>query len=142
MGDVANTATTASASTELFIGGFFMSAETIPISSHQGFKSQKSRRSRQRVFDLGSHSYMGAPGCSWSTNYWVKRITANEWELYASQEGSLSKRECAGLFTVEELRDYFDSVSFWLDEDRWATIGLAHKAVVIGLDGTLQKQYE
>jgi len=54
--------------------GFFMSANISSIKSHPDFFSGKKARSRQRVFDLGEHSFAGMPGCDWRTNYWVKRI--------------------------------------------------------------------
>jgi hypothetical protein len=119
-----------------------MSAETIAISSHHGFTPRKTRRSRKRVFDLGRHWYSGAPGLSWTTNYWVKRITPDTWELFGSEEGSLTKRQSAGLYSVEQLRDYFDDVAFWMDEEYWIEIGLGRRADVIGLDGTHLEQEE
>ena len=96
-----------------------MSKKIVSISKHPNYCS-KGQRSRQRVFDLGEHWYSGAPGLSWVTNYWVKKIQKGTlWELYCSQEESLSYREYCGTYEADELRAYFDDVDFDLEEDRW-----------------------
>lgn len=109
-----------------------MSKNIISISQHPNFLS-KGQRSRKRLFDLGRHWYSGAPGLSWVTNYWVKKIQKGTlWELYCSQEESLSYREYCGTYEVDELRAYFEEVDFDLEEDRWREMGLGLTADVIG----------
>ncbi|MDD9960184.1 MAG: hypothetical protein OXU66_14790 [Gammaproteobacteria bacterium] len=101
-----------------------MSKNIVSISKHPNYCS-KGQRPRKRVFDLGEHWYSGAPGLSWVTNYWVKKIQKGTlWELYCSQEESLSYREYCGTYEVDELRAYFDDVDFNLEEDRWREMGL------------------
>jgi len=108
-----------------------MSKKVISISQHSNFRPE-GPRSRQRMFDLGPHEFMGAPGLSWRTNYWVKKVEKGTyWELYSSQETSLKRKEYCGTYDVEQLRDYFDEVSFWLDEEYWLSIGLGRKADVV-----------
>ena len=108
-----------------------MPENIVPISKHPEY-CPKGRRSRQRVFDLGEHYYSGAPGLSWVTNYWVKKIQRGTlWELYCSQEESLSYREYCGTFEVEELRTYFEEVDFNLDEDQWREMGLGRAADIV-----------
>ena len=107
-----------------------MSENIISISRHPNYCS-RGQRSRQRVFDLGEHWYSGAPGLSWVTNYWVKKIQKGTlWELYCSQEESLNYREYCGTFEVDQLRDYFEEVEFDLEEGQWRKIGLGRKAVI------------
>jgi len=128
---VAVKATTASASHEFLIGGFFMSTNIVPITSHRKYVKGR-RRGRYRVFNLGLHSYSGAPGLSWQTNYWVKSVSkGTEWELYCSPEEALSRREYSGTFTVHQLREMFEEVEFFLEEDHWRELGLGWCATVI-----------
>ena len=93
-----------------------MSATITSIESHRDFLSGPALRTRKRVFDLGTHSYSGAPGLSWTTNYWIKRLGKGEyWELYASLEPALSRREYSGTFTPGQLRQYLRrSVFTWM----------------------------
>jgi len=108
-----------------------MSKHIVSISKHPKYCS-KGQRSRQRLFNLGRHWYSGAPGLSWVTNYWVKKIQKGTlWELYCSQEESLSYREYCGTFEAEELRDYFEEVGFELDEEQWLEIGLGRGAELL-----------
>ena len=80
-----------------------MSEITTNIADHPKFQYRKSLRPTIRVFDLGEHEYSGAPGLSWRTNYWVKKINkGKQWELYCSQEESLRKREYAGTYKPQE----------------------------------------
>ena len=111
-----------------------MSKITINIADHPRARAQKSLRSRKRVFDLGGHSYSGAPGLCWSTNYWIKRIGKGEsWELYATLEEAPGQRVYSGTFSPVELRQYFDDVAFYLDEEEWLELGLAYKAELINI---------
>ena len=111
-----------------------MSKNVIPISEHSNFGAI-GPKSRQRLFDLGPHEFMGAPGLSWRTNYWVKKVGKGAyWELYSSQENSLKQKEYCGTYEPDQLREYFDDVSFWLDEDVWLSIGLGRKAEVSTLN--------
>jgi hypothetical protein len=92
--------------------------------------------SRKRLFYLGAHSYIGMPGLSWSTEYWVKRLGKGErWELHCSSEEDPGSKLYAGTYTPDELRDYLDSVGFYMLEDRWALIGLGRSAEVISING-------
>ena len=50
-----------------------MSKNIIPISEHSNYGAI-GPKSRQRLFDLDPHEFVGAPGLSWRTNYWVKKI--------------------------------------------------------------------
>ena len=114
--------------------GFFMSKNIYSLDRHPKFL-KGSRRGRQRLFDMGRHWYSGGPGSSWVTNYWIKKISrATEWELYCSQETSLSRREYCGTFSAEQLRDYFEEVGFELEEDHWREIGLGRTASIHEFD--------
>jgi hypothetical protein len=107
-----------------------MSKKVISISQHPNFGPKKPR-SRQRLFDLGRHEYMGSPGCSWMTNYWVKKVDKGRyWELYSSEETALSQKIYCGTFEPDALRDYFDDVCFWIDEDFLLSIGLGRRSAV------------
>ena len=108
-----------------------MSATITPIESHRDFMSGPALRTRKRVFNLGEHSYSGAPGLSWSTNYWIKRLGKGEyWELYASIEPALSRRMYSGTYTPQELRQYFEDVGFYMDDQDWRDYGLGWNAEV------------
>ena len=108
-----------------------MSATITPIESHRDFMSGPALRTRKRVFNLGEHSYSGAPGLSWSTNYWIKRLGKGEyWELYASIEPALSRRMYSGTYTPQELRQYFEDVGFYMDDQDWRDYGLGRNAEV------------
>ena len=108
-----------------------MSATITSIESHRDFLSGPALRTRKRVFDLGTQSYSGAPGLSWTTNYCIKRLGKGEsWELYASIEPALSRREYSGTFSPTELRQYFDEVGFYMDEQDWRDYGLGYTADV------------
>ena len=112
-----------------------MSATIPPIESHRDFLSGPALRTRKRVFDLGRHSYSGAPGLSWTTNYWIKRLGKGEyWELYGSIEPALSRREYAGTFTPDELRQYFEEVGFYMDDQDWREHGLGFSAEVYRIE--------
>ena len=121
------------------IGGFFMSKNIYSLDRHPKFL-KGSRRGRQRLFDMGRHWYSGGPGSSWVTNYWIKKISrATEWELYCSQETSLSRREYCGTFSAEQLRDYFEEVGFELEEDHWREIGVGRTASIHEFERKLKK---
>ena len=112
-----------------------MSEKTTNIADHPYFQYLKDLRPTIRVFDLGEHEYSGAPGLSWRTNYWVKKIRKGEkWELYCSQENSLRKREYAGTYSPDELHEYFDEVGFHLEDWQWREMGLAYTADILVLD--------
>ena len=112
-----------------------MSTQTTNIADHPKFQYRKSLRPTIRVFDLGEHSYEGAPGQTWRTNYWVKKLNkGTHWELYCSQEESLSKRQYAGTFKPDELHDYFDQAGFQLEDWQWRDMGLAYTAEIIGFE--------
>ena len=112
-----------------------MSEKTTNIADHSKFQYLKSLRPTIRVFDLGEHEYSGAPGLSWRTNYWVKKICKGaQWELYCSQEHSLRKREYAGTYSPDELHEYFDEVGFHLEDWQWRDMGLAYTADILVLD--------
>ena len=109
-----------------------MSATITSIESHRDFLSGPALRTRKRVFKLGEHSYSGAPGLSWSTNYWIKRLGKGEhWELYASIEPALSRRMYSGTYTPQEFRQYFEDVGFYMDDQDWRDYGLGWNAEVI-----------
>ena len=113
-----------------------MSAEIRQINSHRDFYSGVVQRTRKRVFDLGEHCYSGAPGLCWSTNYWIKRLGKGEyWELYASVEPALSRRQYSGTYTPEELRQYFEDVGFYMDDQDWRGYGLGWTAEIIDISG-------
>ena len=98
--------------------------------------SSATGRSRKRLFYLGGHSYLGAPGQSWSTDYWVKRLGKGEhWELLCNDPEASGQRISAGTYSPDELRDYFDSVAFHVPESLWASIGLGRSAQVISISG-------
>ena len=108
-----------------------MSKKVISISQHSNSRPL-GPRSRQRLFDLGQHEYMGAPGLCWVTNYWVKKVDKGRyWELYSSEETALRQKIYCGTFESDALRDYFDDVCFWVDEDFLLSIGLGRKAVLL-----------
>ena len=112
-----------------------MSAKIIEISTHQKYV-KGSKRGKQRVFNLGYHTYSGGPGCCWSANYWIKKVNiGTALELYISSESALSYkyRLYNGTYSAEYLRDYFESVSFELEEGHWREIGLGHLSEVIKL---------
>ena len=112
-----------------------MSTKVTSINSHPDFLSGPALRTRKRVFDLGRHSYSGAPGLSWTTNYWIKRLGKGEyWELYGSIEPALSRREYAGTFTPDELRQYFEEVGFHMDDQDWREDGLGFSAEVYRIE--------
>ena len=116
-----------------------MSENIISISKHPNYCS-KGQRSRQRVFDLGRHWISSAPGLSWVTNYWVKKIQKGTlWELYCSQEESLSYREYCGTYEVDELRTYFEEVDFDLEEDHWREMGLGRAADIVQFEPNSSK---
>jgi hypothetical protein len=115
-----------------------MSANIISIESHRDFLSGPALRTRKRVFDLGMHSYLGAPGLSWTTNYCIKRLGKGEyWELYASIEPALSRREHAGTFTPDQLRRYFEDVGFYMDDQDWRDYGLGFTSEVLDFDSSM-----
>ena len=113
-----------------------MSAKLAFISSHYRFE-KGSKRGKQRVFNLGYHTYSAGPGCCWSTNYWIKKIgNGAAWELYLTSERALSYRYRLynGTYTTAHLREYFESVNFELDEDHWREIGAGIYEEIIGLE--------
>ena len=113
-----------------------MSATITSIESHRDFLSGPALHTRKRVFDLGTHSYSGVPGLSWTTNYWIKRLGKGEfWELYASIEPALSRREYSGTYTPDELRQYFEDVGFYMDDQDWRDYGLGNTADIIDIRG-------
>ena len=112
-----------------------MSEKTANIADHSKFQYRKSLRPTIRVFDLGEHTYSGAPGLSWRTNYWVKKIRKGvQWELYCSQENSLRRREYVGTYSSDKLHEYFDEVGFQLEDWQWRDMGLAYTAEIIDFD--------
>jgi len=118
------------------LGGFFMSAVVLNFAKYSKSPAHKARTKwpRKRVYYLGSHSYSGMPGCSWTTDYWIKRIgNGHQWELYCTDEGSRAK-VLYGVFSRAELKEYLESVEFEMDADYFEAIGIPMNEEVINLD--------
>ena len=112
-----------------------MSASVISLQSHHEFIKVSKARTRKRVFDLGRHCIATAPGLSWQTNYWIKKIEkGRRWELYASEEESLRTRQYCGTYTPNDLRKELELVDFNLDEEEWRWMGLGERAEVVDLN--------
>ncbi|MEY4644744.1 MAG: hypothetical protein RLZZ596_1575 [Pseudomonadota bacterium] len=113
-----------------------MSAVILNFAKYSKLPAHKARIRwpRKRVYYLGSHSYSGMPGCSWTTDYWIKRIgNGHLWELYCTEEGSRT-RLLYGVFDRLELKRYFESVQFEVDADYFEAIGIPMNDEVINLD--------
>ena len=103
-----------------------MSAEIInfPEWAISPFVTEPVKIPRQRVFYLGTHSYSGSPGSSWTTEYWVKRVNKGQlWEVYCTTEDSGHERFYMNTFDPEEVQEYFESVQFELSDDDWVEMG-------------------
>ena len=79
----------------------------------------------RRVFYLGGHSYSVGPGYSWTTEYWVKRVErGKKWEIYSTYpEETGRQRLFFGLYTPEDVKEYFDSVGFEIRDQDWWDMG-------------------
>ena len=118
-----------------------MSASIISLQSHRDFIKVSKARTRKRVFDLGRHCIATAPGLSWQTNYWIKKIEkGRRWELYASEEESLRTRQYCGTYTPSDLRKELELGDFFLDEEEWRWMGLGDKAEVVNLNDFERKR--
>jgi len=79
---------------------------------------------RKRLFYLGSHTYGGAPGMSWRSEFWVKRVKrGTRWELYGTDEETGKARSWMGEYSPEGIRQYFDSVEFHISDEEWEEMG-------------------
>ena len=114
-----------------------MSAVIHKLSQYRNSPDHKKRtsRPRKRLYYLGTHSYSGMPGCSWTTAYWVKRLGVDhQWELYCTAEGYGRQKVLYGTFNRVELIEYFDSVQFDLDATFFEAIGIHQGETVFNLD--------
>jgi hypothetical protein len=127
----------ASPSKAFNLGGFFMSAVIYKLATFTNSPEHKKRvrRSRKRLYYLGTHSYSGIPGSSWRTEYWIKRVGGgHQWELYCTAEGYGRQKVLYETFNRVELMEYFSSVQFDMDATFFETIGIHQGETVINLD--------
>ena len=95
----------------------------IPFPKHLAVAHQ-TRLPRQRVFYLGYHEYGAMPGAGWQTEYWVKRLKRGAaWEILCLEPCWGKERFSMGTHTPEEVREYFDSVEFWISHEDWRAMG-------------------
>ena len=93
------------------------------------------RLPRKKLYYLGTHSYSGMPGSSWTTEYWIKRLgLGHQWELYCTGEGYGRQKVLYGTFNRVELMEYFDSVQFDMDTTFFETIGIHQGETVFNMD--------
>ena len=114
-----------------------MSAVIHKLSNYRNSPDHKKRiiRPRKRLYYIGKHSYSGMPGCSWTTDYWIKRLGAgHQWELYCTAEGCGRQKVLYGTFNRVELMEYFDAVQFNLDAIFFEVIGIHQGETVFNLD--------
>ena len=114
-----------------------MSAVIHKLAKYRNSPDHKKRisRPRKRLYYLGTHSYSGMPGSSWTTEYWIKRLgVGHQWELYCTAEGYGRSKVLHGVFSCVELLQYFDEVQFEVDVDFFEELGIYLGATVFDLD--------
>ena len=99
-------------------------AEIIAFPSPTGERPER-RLPRQRVFYLGDHEYSLAPGACWRTEYWIKRLRKGvAWEIFATNPEDTGKQRLSmGEHSPCEMREYFESVAFYISNDEWYAMG-------------------
>ena len=81
-------------------------------------------KSRARTFHLGSHTYSGGPGYSWSCNYRIERLDpeGRSWDLCATDEET-GEYQSMGTHSLEDAQDYFNGVGFSISHEEWEAMG-------------------
>ena len=81
-------------------------------------------KSRARTFHLGSHTYSGGPGYSWSCNYRIERLDpeGQSWDLCATDEET-GEYQSMGTHSLEDAQEYFRGVGFSISHEQWEAMG-------------------
>jgi hypothetical protein len=76
------------------------------------------------IFDLGSHTYSGGPGSSWSCYYRIERLNDDGtlWDILATDEET-GEYQSWGSHSLEAAQEYFDGVGFHISQDQWEAMG-------------------
>ena len=114
-----------------------MSAVIYKLSKFRNSPDHKERvsRPRKKLYYLGTHSYSGMPGCSWNTEYWIKRVgRGHKWELYCTAEGYGRQKVLYDVFTRVDLIKYFQEVQFEVDADFFDALGIPIGQSIFNLD--------
>jgi hypothetical protein len=88
-------------------------------------QAHRDRLKRQEaIFDLGRHTYSGAPGFSWTCDYRIERLNDDGtlWDILATDEET-GEYQSMGSHSLEAAQEYFDSVSFDISRDKWEAMG-------------------
>lgn len=114
-----------------------MSAVILELSKYRSMPAhiERIRRPRKKLYYLGTHSYSGMPGNSWSTKYWIKRVGGgHKWELYCTAEGYGRQKVLYDVLNRVELIKYFEEVQFEIDADFFNALGIPIGESVFNLD--------
>jgi hypothetical protein len=79
---------------------------------------------QEATFNLGSHTYSGAPGLSWTCDYRIERLNDDGtlWDILATDEET-GEYQSMGSHSLEAAQEYFDSVYFEISRDQWEAMG-------------------
>ena len=104
---------------------------------------RKDRIPRKTFFYLGSHTFSGMPGSSWSTGYWVDRCEDGKcWQVLCTTDDSDDTPVPIEYLDADGVKAYFDSVGFSVSDERWHAMGWRerhskiHQAEIIALPTT------
>ena len=95
---------------------------TAPVISMQAHRDRIERL--KSTFNLGRHTYSGAPGFSWTCDYRIERLNDDGtlWDILATDEET-GEYQSMGSHSLEAAQEYFDSVYFDISRDQWEAMG-------------------
>jgi hypothetical protein len=99
--------------------GVLGAARVISLQAHRDQLKRK-----DAIFDLGRHTYSGAPGFSWTCDYRVERLNEEGtlWDILATDEET-GEYQSMGSHSLEAAQEYFDSVYFEVSREKWEAMG-------------------
>jgi hypothetical protein len=93
-----------------------------PVISMQAHRDRIERL--KSIFNLGRHTYSGAPGFSCTCDYRIERLNNDGtlWDILATDEET-GEYQSMGSHSLETAQEYFDSVYFDISRDQWEAMG-------------------
>jgi len=109
-----------------------------PVISMQDHRDRIERL--KSIFNLGRHTYSGAPGFSWTCDYRIERLNGDGtlWDILVTDEET-GEYQSMGTHSLDAAQEYFESVYFDISRDQWNAMGATFP---VEEDETDEEEYE